>query len=38
MWVPTTAGRYRIGAATLQSMVAPEFSAHTGGFELAVTE
>ncbi|MBI2363198.1 MAG: hypothetical protein HYV15_07440 [Elusimicrobia bacterium] len=35
---PTTPGRYRIGAAVLQSMYAPEFAAHSAGFELAVEE
>jgi len=35
---PTTAGRYRIGAAVLQSMYSPEFAAHSAGFELRVEE
>lgn len=35
---PTTAGRYRVGAAVLQSMYAPEFAAHSAGFELVVEE
>lgn len=35
---PTTPGRYKIGAAVLQSMYAPEFAAHSAGFELAVEE
>ncbi|MBI4422477.1 MAG: hypothetical protein HY554_02050, partial [Elusimicrobia bacterium] len=35
---PTTPGRYRIGAAVLQSMYAPEMAARSAGFELAVTE
>ncbi|MBI5201796.1 MAG: hypothetical protein HY925_09450 [Elusimicrobia bacterium] len=34
---PTTPGRYRIGAAVLQSMYAPEMAAHSSGFELAVS-
>ncbi|MFA5137833.1 MAG: alpha-2-macroglobulin family protein [Elusimicrobiota bacterium] len=33
---PTTPGRYRIGAAVLQSMYSPEFAAHSAGFELNV--
>ena len=33
---PTTPGKYRIGAAILQSMYAPEFTAHSAGFELSV--
>ncbi|OGF63618.1 MAG: hypothetical protein A2Y62_00880 [Candidatus Fischerbacteria bacterium RBG_13_37_8] len=35
---PTTAGTYRIGAAILQSMYAPEFAAHSAGFVLKVEE
>ncbi|MEK9145969.1 MAG: alpha-2-macroglobulin family protein, partial [Elusimicrobiota bacterium] len=35
---PTTEGRYRVGAAVIQSMYAPEFAAHSSGFELKVTE
>lgn len=35
---PTVAGRFKLGAAVLQSMYAPEFAAHSDGFELAVTE
>ncbi|MBI3297300.1 MAG: hypothetical protein HYZ75_03985 [Elusimicrobia bacterium] len=35
---PTTAGRYRAGAAVVQSMYAPEFAAHSAGFELVVEE
>ncbi|MCX5787136.1 MAG: hypothetical protein NTX64_01310 [Elusimicrobia bacterium] len=35
---PTTPGRYRVGAAVLQSMYAPEMAAHSAGFELRVTE
>lgn len=35
---PTTAGTYRIGAATLQSMYAPEMSTHSNGFILRVEE
>lgn len=35
---PTTPGRYRVGAAVLQSMYAPEFAAHSAGFELGVEE
>jgi uncharacterized protein YfaS (alpha-2-macroglobulin family) len=35
---PTTPGRYRVGAAVLQSMYAPEFAAHSAGFELVVEE
>lgn len=35
---PTTPGRYRIGAAVLQSMYAPEFAAHSAGFELVVED
>ncbi|TPW21154.1 MAG: Large extracellular alpha-helical protein, partial [Elusimicrobia bacterium] len=35
---PTTPGRYRVGAAILQSMYAPEFAAHSAGFELNVEE
>ncbi|MEI7529588.1 MAG: hypothetical protein WCK76_11680, partial [Elusimicrobiota bacterium] len=33
---PTTPGTYRIGAAVLQSMYAPEFAAHSAGMELNV--
>ncbi|HNW43786.1 MAG TPA: MG2 domain-containing protein [Elusimicrobiales bacterium] len=33
---PTTPGTYRIGAAVLQSMYAPEFAAHSAGMELTV--
>jgi uncharacterized protein YfaS (alpha-2-macroglobulin family) len=33
---PTKAGEYRIGAATLQSMYAPELTAHSAGFVLKV--
>jgi uncharacterized protein YfaS (alpha-2-macroglobulin family) len=33
---PTKAGKYRIGAAVLQSMYAPEMSAHSSGFVIAV--
>jgi uncharacterized protein YfaS (alpha-2-macroglobulin family) len=35
---PTTPGEYRIGAATLQSMYAPEFAAHSSGFRLKVVQ
>jgi uncharacterized protein YfaS (alpha-2-macroglobulin family) len=35
---PTTPGRYRIGAAVLQSMYSPEFAAHSAGFELNVKD
>lgn len=35
---PTTPGKYKIGAAVLQSMYAPEFAAHSSGFELKVEE
>ena len=35
---PTTAGRYRLGAAVLQSMYAPEMAAHSDGFQLNVIE
>lgn len=35
---PTVPGRFKLGAAVLQSMYAPEFSAHSDGFELSVTE
>ncbi|MBI4348247.1 MAG: hypothetical protein HY553_15505 [Elusimicrobia bacterium] len=34
---PTTPGRYRVGAAVLQSMYAPDMAAHSDGFELAVS-
>ena len=33
---PTTAGTYRIGAAVMQSMYAPEFAAHSAGITLNV--
>lgn len=33
---PTTPGTYRIGAAVLQSMYAPEMTAHSDGFTLSV--
>ena len=33
---PTTPGRYRAGAAVLQSMYAPEITAHSDTFELTV--
>ena len=33
---PTTPGTYRVGAAALQSMYAPEFAAHSSGLELIV--
>jgi len=33
---PTTPGSYRLGAAVLQSMYAPEMSAHSDGFSIAV--
>jgi uncharacterized protein YfaS (alpha-2-macroglobulin family) len=33
---PTTAGTYRIGAAVMQSMYAPEFAAHSSGITLNV--
>ena len=33
---PTTPGTYRIGAAVLQSMYAPEFAAHSAGITLKV--
>jgi len=33
---PTTPGRYRAGAAVLQSMYAPEIAAHSDSFELTV--
>ena len=33
---PTKAGEYRIGAATLQSMYAPELNAHSAGFVIKV--
>ena len=35
---PTTPGTYRIGAAVMQSMYAPEFAAHSSGFTLKVVE
>ena len=35
---PTTAGKYRIGPAVMQSMYSPEFAAHSSGFELRVEE
>ena len=35
---PTSAGNYRLGAAVLQSMYAPEMSAHSEGFKLNVVE
>jgi uncharacterized protein YfaS (alpha-2-macroglobulin family) len=35
---PTKPGTYRIGAATLQSMYAPEMTAHSEGFVITVTE
>ncbi|MFH2202455.1 MAG: alpha-2-macroglobulin family protein [Elusimicrobiota bacterium] len=35
---PTTPGEYRIGAAVMQSMYAPEFAAHSSGFTLKVEE
>ncbi|MFA6030506.1 MAG: alpha-2-macroglobulin family protein [Elusimicrobiota bacterium] len=35
---PTTPGRYRVGAAQLQSMYAPEFAAHSAGFEIEVVQ
>jgi uncharacterized protein YfaS (alpha-2-macroglobulin family) len=35
---PTSAGRYRLGAAVLQSMYAPDMSAHSDGFWLKVEE
>lgn len=35
---PTAAGTYRLGAATLQSMYAPEFTAHSSGFVLKVKD
>ncbi|MBI5242582.1 MAG: hypothetical protein HY922_02720 [Elusimicrobia bacterium] len=35
---PTTAGKYRIGPAVMQSMYSPEFAAHSSGFELQVEE
>ena len=35
---PTKAGTYRIGAATLQPMYAPEMSAHSDGFVINVEE
>jgi hypothetical protein len=35
---PTSAGKYRLGAAVLQSMYAPEMSAHSDGFTLNVEE
>lgn len=35
---PTMAGTYRIGAATLQSMYAPEMTAHSDGMILQVDE
>ena len=33
---PTTPGSYRLGAAVLQSMYAPEMSAHSDGFSIRV--
>ena len=33
---PTTPGTYRIGAAVLQSMYAPEMTAHSDGMILKV--
>ena len=33
---PTKKGTYRVGAATLQSMYAPEMTAHSNGLELVV--
>lgn len=33
---PTTAGEYRVGAAVMQSMFAPEFTAHSQGFVIKV--
>ncbi|MBI5240106.1 MAG: hypothetical protein HY926_06515 [Elusimicrobia bacterium] len=33
---PTTPGSYRLGAAVLQSMYAPEMSAHSDGFAISV--
>jgi uncharacterized protein YfaS (alpha-2-macroglobulin family) len=33
---PTTPGRYRVGPAVLQSMYAPEITAHSDSFELEV--
>ena len=33
---PTKPGRYRVGAATLQSMYAPELTAHSAGFIIEV--
>ncbi|MBN1383458.1 MAG: hypothetical protein JW983_01075 [Elusimicrobia bacterium] len=35
---PTKPGTYRIGAATLQSMYAPEMTAHSSGFIINVTK
>lgn len=35
---PTSAGKYRLGAAVLQSMYAPEMAAHSDGFWLNVEE
>jgi uncharacterized protein YfaS (alpha-2-macroglobulin family) len=35
---PTKPGIYRIGAATLQSMYAPEMTAHSSGFIIKVEE
>ncbi len=35
---PTTPGKYRIGAAVMQSMYSPEFSAHSDGMLIKVTE
>ena len=35
---PTKPGTYRIGAATLQSMYAPEMTAHSAGFVINVVE
>lgn len=35
---PTIAGRFRLGAAVLQSMYAPEFTAHSDSFSLSVKD
>ncbi len=35
---PTKAGVYRVGAATLQSMYAPEMTAHSDGFVIKVND
>ncbi|MBN2143670.1 MAG: hypothetical protein JW774_03505 [Candidatus Aureabacteria bacterium] len=35
---PTKPGTYRVGAATLQSMYAPEMTAHSAGFKINVKE